>query len=134
MPRDDANQGGLAWLVDSITNITIPHDFFWHFYLLSTSLSLYWALEGLVLRGPTFNAIVTVTRDRDVGMSFEQVKITWLMMFAQGLRRLCECLYLYGPSKSEPQRSTSKMQAWIWVLGLGFYAAMSVAVWVEAIR
>jgi len=134
VPRDDANQGGLAWLVDIVTNITVPHDFFWHFYLLSTSLSLYWALEVLVLRGPTFNAIVTLIRDRGVGMSFEQVKITWLMMFAQGLRRLYECLYVNAPSKSRQQKSTSRMQAWIWALGLGFYAAMSVAVWVEAIR
>lgn len=121
-------------LVDSIINITVPHDYFWHFYLLSTSLSLYWALEILILHGPSFNAIVTLTRDRGVGMSFEQVKITWLMMFAQGLRRLYECLYVNASSKSRQQKSTSKMQAWIWALGLGFYAAMSVAVWVEAIR
>jgi len=120
--------------VKRISSTTVPHDFFWHFYALSTGLSLFWFLEILVIRESTFNAIVALTRDHGVRMSFEQLKITWLMMFAQGLRRLHECLYLNGSSKSGRQRSTSKMRAWIWILGLGFYAAVSIAVWVEAIR
>lgn len=64
-------------------------------------------------------------------MSFEQVKITWIMMFVQGSRRLYESLFITSPAGS---KSSSKMQAWHWVLGLLFYLAMSMAVWVEGIR
>ncbi|KAI7218363.1 hypothetical protein KC333_g3636 [Hortaea werneckii] len=50
---------------------------------------------------------------------------SWGMVFVQGCRRFWECLAL-------PQ-SPSKSQMWIghWVLGIGFYTGLSVAVWVE---
>ncbi|KAI7458946.1 hypothetical protein KC351_g17890 [Hortaea werneckii] len=50
---------------------------------------------------------------------------SWGMVFVQGCRRFWECLAL-------PQ-SPSKSQMWIghWILGIGFYTGLSVAVWVE---
>lgn len=65
-------------------------------------------------------------------MSFEQVKITWAMMLVQGVRRLYESLTL--STSSSGNKNTSKMQAWHWILGLLFYIAMSIAVWIEGIR
>ena len=82
-----------------------------------------------MLKGPTFEAIARVTHERNTCMSFEQIKLTWALMFLQGARRLYECFSLAPEKKSD-----SKMQAWHWVLGLLFYSGMSVAVWVEGIR
>ncbi|KAK8167572.1 3-oxo-5-alpha-steroid 4-dehydrogenase-domain-containing protein [Phyllosticta citribraziliensis] len=49
-------------------------------------------------------------------------------MLAQGLRRLFESTCISKPSSS----SSSSMWVTHWLLGLFFYAAMSVAVWIEA--
>lgn len=119
----------LSSLLDTIAAWTVPHDYFWTFYALSTSLSIFWATELFLLKGPTFQAIASHTYEREASMSFEKVKVTWALMFLQGVRRLYECFSLAPERKSE-----SKMQAWHWVLGLLFYSGMSVAVWVEGIR
>lgn len=68
-------------------------------------------------------------QDRMVySMTLRQVFLAWGMVFVQGCRRFWECLAL-------PQ-SPSKSQMWIghWVLGIGFYTGLSVAVWVEGAR
>lgn len=57
-------------------------------------------------------------------MRFDQVVVTWLLMFAQGSRRLYECLAISSPS-------TSKMWFGHWALGLLFYIGTGLAVWIE---
>lgn len=57
-------------------------------------------------------------------MSKEQVILTWLLMTVQGGRRLSESIYL-------GKLSSSKMWFVHWILGILFYCAMSVAVWIE---
>ena len=67
-------------------------------------------------------------------MRFEQVKIAWLMLLVQGGRRLYECLSLSKEDIfSVENTSTSKMWGGHWLLGLAFYAATSVAIWVEGV-
>jgi len=60
-------------------------------------------------------------------MMMDQVILTWVMMTLQGVRRLYESVVFAGSSLST---------MWVahWIMGLLFYATMSVAVWVEAIR
>jgi len=60
-------------------------------------------------------------------MSLEKVALTWSLMTIQGTRRLYESIALAKPSQAE---------MWIghWLIGIGFYLAMSLAVWVEGIR
>lgn len=60
-------------------------------------------------------------------MSKDQVYMVWLLMLAQGVRRLYESLFIMRPS-------TSSMWILHWALGLTFYAAMGIAVFVEGIR
>lgn len=60
-------------------------------------------------------------------MSFSQLQTTWVMLLIQSARRLYECLDL--PSSSE-----SQMFVGHWAMGMAFYAATSVAVWIEGIR
>jgi 3-oxo-5-alpha-steroid 4-dehydrogenase 3 / polyprenol reductase len=60
-------------------------------------------------------------------MTLEQIYLCWALMFFQGSRRLYECLVINKSSKS---------RMWIlhWAMGLAFYTAMSMAVWVEGLR
>lgn len=62
-------------------------------------------------------------------MTIEQVIVIWCLMVAQGSRRLYECLYV---TKERPSSSTM----WIghWLVGVAFYAAVSVSIWVEGSR
>jgi 3-oxo-5-alpha-steroid 4-dehydrogenase 3 len=57
-------------------------------------------------------------------MIISQTKLAWLLMFIQGSRRLYESLTLSS-------KSTSKMWIGHWVIGVGFYLATGVAIWVE---
>ena len=57
-------------------------------------------------------------------MSMEQIELTWALMGIQGLRRQLESSVLAKPS-------TSKMWIGHYILGIVFYLAMSIAVWIE---
>lgn len=67
-------------------------------------------------------------------MTFEQVKITWLLMLIQGCRRLYECLSLSKEDIfSVENTSESKMFGGHWLMGIAFYIAMSISTWIEGI-
>ncbi|KAK5152653.1 hypothetical protein LTS14_008187 [Recurvomyces mirabilis] len=57
-------------------------------------------------------------------MTYRQIILTWLLLLLQGSRRLYESLEFSRPSKS---------RMWIghWMIGVGFYMATSIAIWVE---
>ena len=125
-------------MLDEIASWQVPHSWFYTFYFLSLSLSALWLGEVLYLKGPLYRLVAYLTNTAGrPSMTFEQVKITWVMMAVQGGRRLYECLTL---TKVEGETfgsgSGTGSQMWIghWVLGIAFYIAMSVAVWVEGIR
>lgn len=113
----------LSVLLDQIASICVPHSWFTSFYVMSVLSSLYWASEVL-LKGPAFKAVVQNVPQGDNSMTFQQVLVTWLLMFAQGSRRLYECLAITSPSKS-------KMWFGHWALGVLFYLGTGLAVWVE---
>lgn len=60
-------------------------------------------------------------------MSKPQILLLWILMSTQGLRRLYETLVFRTAS-------TSKMWVGHYVMGLAFYAGMSVAIWIEGAR
>lgn len=60
-------------------------------------------------------------------MSTDQVLLVWSLFVLQGLRRLVETLLF---SKS----TTSTLWILHWVVGIAFYTAMNLAIWVEGIR
>ncbi|KAM3418906.1 Polyprenol reductase [Cercospora zeina] len=115
----------LAALLDQVANICVPHNWFASFYAVSVCCSLYWATE-LMFRGPALVAASHLQVARSQSMTLKQVQVAWLMMFAQGSRRLLECLSLSKPSQS---------QMWVghWALGILFYVCTNVAVWIEGI-
>ncbi len=60
-------------------------------------------------------------------MSFNKLALCWALMTVQGTRRLCESVALAKPSQS-------KMWFVHWFLGVAFYIAMGMSIWVEGIR
>lgn len=113
----------LSGLLDRVATICVPHSWFTSFYAISIFSSLYWASEVL-LKGPGFASVVKHVPEEAHSMRFEQVVVTWLLMFAQSSRRLWECLTLSAPSKS-------KMWFGHWVMGVLFYIGTGIAVWIE---
>ncbi|KHN99555.1 3-oxo-5-alpha-steroid 4-dehydrogenase [Metarhizium album ARSEF 1941] len=124
-----SSRSRLASALSELTAVgQVPHAYFWHFYLLSTGLSALWMWQ-FITRG----SVVSFIAERQVSLSGEasaaagRVFLAWLMMAAQGGRRLYECFWVLKPGRTP--------MWWVhWALGLGFYAAMSVSVWVEGAR
>ncbi|KAI9779487.1 MAG: hypothetical protein M1816_003490 [Peltula sp. TS41687] len=117
----------IGWLA----SIQVPHSWFTSFYVFLFLLLAFWAFE-FVSRGYAFFWIVreTAVKAEDentiTGMALERVMLTWTLMSIQGARRLYECLAFTKPSQA-------KMWVGHWIFGMSFYAAMSIAVWVEGI-
>ncbi|KAG5980468.1 hypothetical protein E4U55_003994 [Claviceps digitariae] len=115
----------------------VPHSWFWHFYLLSTGLSVFWAWQFLG-HGSVMAFLVEWQHQHQhqhqqragqeeggrPSTELGRVYLAWGMMAAQGLRRLLECWWVSRPGKTP-------MLALHWVLALVYYTTMSVAVWVE---
>ena len=112
--------------LDRLAGIRVPHSWFSHFYLFVLLLSAFWAVQWWT-SGRLLRRVVTSNDDDDdngVGMSADQVRLMWLLLVVQGARRCYESLAWTRPSAAT---------MWIghWVLSLAFYAAMSVAIWIE---
>jgi len=113
--------------LDRLATYQVPHSWFTHFYIASVMSSVIWAYQ-LASKGALFRIIAERTPTTYTqSMTIEQVWLVWLLMLAQGVRRLYECISLSKPSQS---------RMWIahWVLGLSFYVFMGIAVWIEGIR
>ncbi|CAK3883555.1 related to 3-oxo-5-alpha-steroid 4-dehydrogenase [Lecanosticta acicola] len=109
--------------LDKVAQICVLHSWFTSFYAVSVSASLYWATE-LLAKGPTFRALAQRVPSTNHSMTYTQVTVVWAMMLVQGSRRLYECLLIARPSQS-------KMWFGHWLLGIAFYLATSIAIWIE---
>ncbi|KAH8156833.1 hypothetical protein CIB48_g11415 [Xylaria polymorpha] len=122
---DDSNAGSLFALVACLTRVgQIPHSWFIHFYILSVSCTIFWAIQfiinGTVLELIVKNQLAKCTSS----MTMSQVVLAWFLMGLQGARRLYEHLAIL-------RSSSSSMWVIHWVLGSGFYLCTSVSIWVE---
>lgn len=125
-PATKKQPNALTTLVAALTSRgQVPHSWFTAFYTLSVGLSLFWAWQflgsGAVLRG-------IAERQTGTGLlpsaSLGQTAAVWGMVLVQAGRRVYEHAVVIKPSRST--------MWWVhWVLGLGFYSFLSVAVWVE---
>jgi len=106
----------------------VPHGYFTQFYVVSVVSSVFWLVQ-ILMNGRVFTTIVSLKSSADdaPSMSSAKLALTWSLMTAQGIRRLYESITLAKPSQA---------QMWVghWLVGIAFYLAMSVAVWVEGIR
>ncbi|GAD97774.1 hypothetical protein PVAR5_6454 [Paecilomyces variotii No. 5] len=117
----------LTRFVDYLATWRVPHSYFTHFYVVSVLSSIFWATQ-LLSRGPAFTFIAAHINEehRSSSMSLNQVMLCWALMTVQGARRLYECL---ATAKS----SSSQMWFVHWLLGIAFYIAMNLAIWVEGV-
>lgn len=115
-------------LLDAVGDLQVPHSFFTHFYVVSVASSLFW-LYQILGRTPLLVDICaeSQTKDASGSMSIDQTMLIWSLMAAQGVRRLAESILFLKPS-------SSKMWFVHWLLGILFYLAMGVAVWIEGAR
>lgn len=112
-------------LLDYLATWRVPHGYFAQFYIVSLVSSVFWAIQ-LFFRGSVFQAIASRVSEehRLQSMTLSQVLVCWLLLVLQGSRRLWESFNFVKPSSS---------QMWVvhWLLGLGFYLAAGVAIWIE---
>ncbi|KAJ5208787.1 hypothetical protein N7449_003166 [Penicillium cf. viridicatum] len=111
--------------LDYLATWQVPHSYFTHFYVASVLSSAFWIAQ-LLSRGVVFQGIASrVSEDHQRhSMSLTQLVICCVLLAIQGFRRLWECFVFSKPSSS---------QMWFmhWLLGLGFYLAAGVAIWIE---
>ncbi|KAI1467226.1 uncharacterized protein F4812DRAFT_460071 [Daldinia caldariorum] len=125
--KQNAN-GRLVQIVSWVTSVSqVPHSWFIHFYILSVTCSVFWAVQFLN-HGKILDFIVrNQVRSEETLMSINQVVIAWALMSLQGTRRLYESLALI-------RSSPSKMWAVHWLLGIAYYFCTSISIWIEGSR
>lgn len=114
--------------MDYVASLSVPHSYFTHFYVASVLSSVFWAVD--VLRsGPGFSAVVqrVSLEHLQTSMSLYQVLLCWALLMVQAFRRLFESVVFAKPSSS----SSSRMWFVHWLLGIAFYMAASIAIWIE---
>ncbi|KAJ5923802.1 hypothetical protein N7466_007989 [Penicillium verhagenii] len=112
-------------LLDYLATWQVPHSYFAQFYIASVLSSTFWAIQ-LVFRGRVFQLIATRISEEHArqSISLTQVLICWILLAIQGSRRLWESYKFAKPSSSQ-------ISVAHWALGLGFYLAAGVAIWIE---
>lgn len=117
----------LARLPHILHNLTVPHGWFTHFYVVAVVSNLIWGWQ-IATHGGLYRALrVEGMEDggkREGGMGIEQVVVVWGCLMVQTGRRLWECLYVMKPGKS-------RMSVLHYIIGWAFYVGVSVAVWIE---
>ena len=114
-------------ILDTVAAFQVPHAWFTHFYIVSVASSIFWGVQ-ILTQGSCLKAIDELTKSRDgrTGMSPDQTILAWALIGIEGIRRLLE---------SMTSRTSSKSSMFVahWLLGILFYFAMGVAVWIEGI-
>ncbi|KAK0509934.1 hypothetical protein JMJ35_007328 [Cladonia borealis] len=124
--KDDKSiPGYVEHVLDLLATLQVPHSYFQHFYIISVLSSLFWGVQFISKgRALEFISQNAPHADPSRSMSIDQIALTWSLMSVQGVRRLLESSLL---AKS----STSKMWFVHWLLGIAFYLAVGVSVWIE---
>lgn len=119
------NTGIFLRFLDLLATLQVRHGFFLHFYVVSVLSSVFWAFQ-LLSKGFAFQLVSGHVRSTNASssMTVDQVALTWGLMTVQGIRRLYE-------SSTLGESSTSKMWFTYWLLGMTFYLAFGVALWIE---
>ena len=104
-------------LLDYLATFNVPHSWFTHFYILSlvcsftTLTTLYyfpWYYEETIKRNTNIEVAAFCAH----------------LMLLQSLRRLFECIFVH-------RSSTSRMWIGHYAIGMAFYLATNLAIWIE---
>lgn len=115
--RSKANAGISEYILDEVAKITVPHNWFTHFYVLSSIMAAFW------------NIVLTTDLIWDTNSAKHdywrlRVRLMMFFMLLHSVRRLYECVHFTKPSKS---------RMWIghYVIGIVFYLVTNVAIWID---
>jgi len=106
-------------VLDRISEITVPKAWFWHYYLVSVSLSICWGFVFVWCSKRSEFCVFPWLR-----MGNGRAWLVWGMMLVQGCRRLYESLFVL-------KSSSARMWIGHYLVGCAFYTMMSVAVIAE---
>lgn len=108
----------------------VPHSWFFTYYAFYALCATFWTAQ--YLQDGKDDNVLKIIAERQVETvptsstaTGAQLVLVWGMMLLQAIRRLYECFVVMKPSKST-------MWFLHWIMGLGFYFGISMAVWVEA--
>ena len=124
--QNDSTAGHLLKLLDKIRSIQVPHGSFEHFYIVSLLSSLLWICQ-ILSRGSLLQTLCQAAKLENGSkedMSMDQIVLSWSFLLLQGMRRLFESYLITNFSAS---------RIWFvqWYLGIAFYVAIGIAVWIE---
>lgn len=115
----------LRGVLAKLTNCSqVPHSWFRHFYIVSTGWSVIW-LAQFLSKGRVMAAIASwQQKTAPNSMGLGQTYVVAALMAVQGMRRLYESYFVARMGKSP---------MWFvhWMLGLAYYTAMGLGVWIE---
>lgn len=111
-------------LLDRIADIKVPHKWFIHFYIVSVLSSALWAHQ-IFIRGQLYNFLASFAPDSDDPDPCIRAVCCWLLLAIQGMRRLYECL--------RQPRGSSEMWIGHYAIGIAFYLATGIAIWIEGL-
>ena len=112
-------------ILDGLATLQVPHGYFQHFYIASVLSSVFWGVQ-LFAKESLLQVICQSGEAAASGksMTMDQIILTWSLLSVQGLRRLIESSLL-------AKNSASKIWFAHWMLGIAFYLAFGVAIWIE---
>lgn len=107
-------------VLDWLAEMTVPHSWFYHFYMCSTICSAIW----IYVYSQRFLHDSTGLDLRAVTNWNYRAFLALLLMQTQGLRRLYECLAIAKSSRS-------RMWVGHYFIGIAFYLVTNIAIWLE---
>lgn len=124
-PSSNTDSSPMTCALDFLQSLQVPHSYFTQFYVVSVLSSIFWLVQ-LLLRGSVFQTIATRISPEHLqsSMSVNQVMLCWVLLLLHSSRRLVECFFFSKPS-------ASRMWFVHWFLGITFYMAATVAIWIE---
>ena len=112
-------------LFEYIASFQVPHTWFTHYYAVSVSSSIFWAVQ-IITHGRAFEFLLAQSKQAQGNMTVNQVFLAWMFMAVQGGRRLYETIILTKPSQA-------RMWVGLWAVGIAFYLVMGISVFIEGI-
>lgn len=107
-------------VLDWLAEMTVPHSWFYHFYMCSTICSAVW----IYVYSQTLSLHSTALSLQAMTKWNHRALLGLLLMQIQGLRRLYECLAIAKSSRS-------RMWVGHYFIGIAFYLVTNVAIWLE---
>ncbi|KAF2101832.1 hypothetical protein NA57DRAFT_73272 [Rhizodiscina lignyota] len=119
----ERNGGGFSAFLDYFSTLTVPRSWFTHFYVASVASNLFW-LYVIWTNSLPFRLLAESVDPARPSMDKMQIVILQMMMALQGCRRLYECVAF---------RTNSDSRMWVghYIMGMLFYLAVGVGVWIE---